>query len=119
MTPNRRCRDMDMGFFFFKVASDIFTDLLPHIGEPELDQGHNGNEDKNHDWNRRGKPIVDTPTALKGQVVHIADQNVCVPGPGGGTRNGRTALDEHINQVEIVEVENERSNQQRPDSHKQ
>ena len=49
MIPSLLCWVIERGFFCFWVDSDIFTNLLPHIGKPELDQCHYRNKDKDHD----------------------------------------------------------------------
>ncbi len=71
---------------------DIFTDLLPHAGIAELEESNGANDKKDDDRDGRSKPIVDAAIGSEGEVIHIADQDVRVPGRGGCTGHRRSTL---------------------------
>ncbi len=102
-----------------ELRLDIFTDLLPHAGIAELEEGDGADDKEDDDRDGCGKTVVHAAAAGEGQVIHIADQDVGMPGRSGCSGHGRATCVEQIDQIEVVEVEGERGDQQRSDGDQQ
>ena len=91
-----------------RVTLDIFADLLPHAGIAELEQGDGADDEEDDDRDGGRKAVVDTATAGEGEVIHVTDQDICVPGRGRGPGDGRATRVEEIDQIKIIKVEGKR-----------
>src|SRR5690554_2994261 len=92
---------------------DILTDLLPHTGVAELEDGNRTDNKEDDDGDSRGKAVVDPAATGKRQVVDVADQDVGMAGRGGRPGHGRSAGVEQVDQVEVIEIEDKGGHQQR------
>ncbi len=73
---------------------------------------------KDDDRDRRGEAVVVPEAGRDRELVRVADQDVC-GARDARSREGRTALREQVDVVEVVEVEGERRDEQRADGDEQ
>src|SRR5574338_166709 len=87
---------------------DIFTHLLPHARVAELEERYRADDEENDDGDGRREAVIDPARAGESQVIHIADQDVGMPGRGRRSGDGRPTRVEQVDDVEVVEVEGKR-----------
>src|SRR3990170_3710493 len=104
----------------FKLpCSDIFRNLFPHAHKAILEHGDGCHNDKDHDSDGIGIPIIGAAAGLKGQPVGIGNKNIGVSGRGGCVGDGRSPFVIGIDHGEVVEIKGERGDEQRADRNQQ
>ena len=59
---------------------DIFRNLLPRLGEAEVEVGDDRHDEEDHQADRRREAIICSPSTAEREFVGIRDQDVTVSG---------------------------------------
>src|SRR5690606_517980 len=79
----------------------------------EVDVADGADEDEDDHRHRRGQAVVGARAPLKGQPVGVGDEDVRRPRRGPRAGDGRPALGDQVDHVEVVEVEREGADEKR------